>query len=182
MRNFTRFAVLCAVLSSLGACGLHLRSSLSLPDTALPVVVTAHNASAVSMRLHAALLDAGIPLGKAQCAAPAQDEASPCLAARTVVQLDNEQVERRVLSVSGVTGKQEEIELIHSVTLEVRDGAGKVLAAPRRLRAAREFTYAQDAVLATGAEEEMLRRELAQDLLAEVMRILRVVARDTPIS
>jgi len=95
--------------------------------------------------------------------------------AQAVVYLRNEVVDRRVLTVSSVSGKQEEFELNYRVELEVRQPNQTVLIEKQTLSLLRDYLFDETAVLAMGAEEEVLREDMYSDIVAQVMRRLQVL-------
>lgn len=96
-------------------------------------------------------------------------------AAEAVIALTDETFDRRVLSVDPDTGKVREIELGLEVLLTVRDRAGRLLAAPRRLDWVQDFVFDESSLLGTGDHELRIRRELAEDAAQSIIRHLESI-------
>lgn len=148
--------VVIAILCS--ACDFYLRGPTGLKISSL--YLQSELADRVTSEVKRLLAEAGIPL-----AASAKE-------AHVVVYLRHEILERRVLSVSAISGKLEEIELNYRVEMEARRPEGIVVLKKQLLSLLRDYSFETTAVLAMGAEEEVLREELFQDLVAQVIRRL----------
>jgi len=79
-------------------------------------------------------------------------------------------VEQRTLSVSS-RNIPTEYELIYTVIFAVR-GADKELLAPQTISVSRDFSFQEDELLAKQRESDILRRQMARDLVAISMRRL----------
>ncbi len=145
-------------LHLLAGCGFHLRQPLKLPENLSPVYVVNQNAPFMTRDVRWALLDQKVAL------TPKRKKA------KLLVFLRDEQREQRVLSVSALSGKQEEIELVHRVELELRKADGEVILPPKRLSLSRDFLFSETEVLAKSTEEKVLNEELQKDLVADILR------------
>lgn len=152
----------CALLALTG-CGFRLRGSagvaLSMPATYL----AGDTASAVLLAdLRRALRDAGVVLVAAR-----ED-------GRAVLTVTAEEQSRRVLSV-GTAGTVQEYELHYAVTFAVLDHQGKELLPAQTVGRLRAVSFSESQVLAKGAEEELLYRDLRRDVVQGVVRRLGAV-------
>ena len=159
-RFLTRAAVL--LLAALAAgCGYHLRGSVALPPAlARPLV---EGPEPLRGELEAALRAAG--------ATPVRNPAQ----ASAVVELRGHAAGRRTLSVSGGTARALEYELYETVTVAVRDAAGRTLLEPATVALARPYLYDRTQVLGTSDQETLIRQELRRDLVAQLMRRLEAL-------
>jgi LPS-assembly lipoprotein len=172
MKTLT-YAVMLTALLSVSACGFKLRADFKPPASAMPIQIIPARAPLISRALNESLEDQGVELfDRRKC--PKDKPASACVP-QTKVYLRNEKMERRRLSVSSITQRLMEIEMIYRVEMEVRDSKDKVLMPPRTFEFQRDFSYDEDAPLATTAEAEYLRDELYKDMLDSIQRTLRIL-------
>jgi LPS-assembly lipoprotein len=97
--------------------------------------------------------------------------------ADVVILLSQMELNRRVLSISALTGRLQEIELSFHANVEMRQPDDTVLMEKQTLNYIRDYSYNENAVLAMGAEEETLRKELLQEATLQVLRMLQIVSR-----
>ncbi len=146
-------AVLCA------ACGFHLQGHTPLPQVVrAPYLEAPDRQSDFVQYLRHALLSNGAQL------TPEKDKAS------AVVSILRDSVARRVLSVSA-TNQPNQYEVTYTVGFSV-SAAGKELLPPQELTATRDYSFAENLLLAKNHEEEILRQDMARDLADMVMRRL----------
>lgn len=145
----------------LSACGFQLRGAQGFQFTT--AFLQSESANRVSEAIRYLLVEEGITV----VASPTE--------AQVVIHLSHEATSRRVLSVSAVSGKLREMEVIWRVAVEVRKPDETVLLKRRWIDLSRDYHFDEKAVLAMGAEETILREELFQDIVAQVMRRLRAV-------
>lgn len=158
-----RALIYCVLLSLLSGCGFQLRGSV--PMALKTVFVQAENSPRIAAEVSRLLVEEGVAL------APNAN----AKAAQAVLYIRNENLTRRFLSISAVTGRIEEMELNLRVDLEARTPQNKVLLEPQNLLLLREYSFDQNAILAKDAEEQVLREELYQDITAQVMRRIRAI-------
>jgi LPS-assembly lipoprotein len=91
-------------------------------------------------------------------------------AATATIDVTKDLVEQRTLSVS-VSNIPTEYELTYTVTFEVR-GAGKELLAPQTISLSRDYSYDVTLQLAKEHEADILRLQMARDLVSIAMRRL----------
>ena len=86
------------------------------------------------------------------------------------IEVTRDQVEQRTLSVSA-TNIPTEYELIYTVTFAVQ-GADKTLLAPQTISLSKDYSFQENALLAKEHEADILRQQMARDLVAIAMRRL----------
>ena len=160
--NIYRYHVaLITGLLFLSGCGFHLRGAVSLD---LSVVhIQSESANKIAPAVARRLTEEGVQV------------VPTASTAQAVVYLRNETVDKRILSVSSVSGKLEEYELSFRIEMEVRKPDGTVLMDKQVISLLRDYRFDETAVLAMWAEEEMLRQSMFRDLVAQIMRRLQVL-------
>ncbi len=86
------------------------------------------------------------------------------------IDITKDVVEQRTLSVSG-RNIPTEYELIYTVTFAVQ-GADKELLAPQTINLSKDYSFDENELLAKEHESDVLRRQMARDLVAIAMRRL----------
>lgn len=149
------------LILSISACGFSLRGSgaLHLPS----LYIQSEWADRITNEIKRILSEDGIAL------------APSAKTAQVIVYLRHEVIDKRVLSVSAISGKLEEVELNYRVELEARQPDETVVLKKQLLSLLRDYSFDAHAVLAMGTEEEVLREELFQDMVAQVVRRLRAI-------
>ncbi len=157
-----RIAIISLLLAVLAGCGFHLRGDVSLPSNMQALYIDGINRnSSFAVELRRTLRGSGINV--------VEDVSS----AQAVVKLTNVRFDRRVLSVSGSTGKVREFELFYGAEVIVLDRAGKVILPAQPLRLVRDFVFDEDDVLGKSSEEAQLRKEMQTDLISQILRRLQ---------
>ena len=90
--------------------------------------------------------------------------------AATSVQLSNERLARRVLSVNPDTGKESEFELAYQVTFQVTGAEGEELVPRQTVSLLRDYVFDASEVLGKDREENELRAEMRRDAAARIVR------------
>lgn len=138
------FSLITIILSSITACGWHLRGSSEAVLTIPPVRLEIQKGGAeLRSELPIALKGAGIQLAQ-------KGETAPLILA-----IHNELQQRRVLAV-GKGGKVTEYELQYQLVFSVRDQSGKEVIATDTIRQQREYSFNEGEVLAKADEERQL--------------------------
>ena len=159
--NVLRLLLISALLL-LAGCGFHLRGSIDLPaDLQRMHIQGTSKYSALGVELRRSLRANGVDV---------VDSAND---AQVLLKISNPEYKRRLLSVSGTSGKTAEYELQYSLDVTLQDRQGKVLLAPQALRQLRDYTYDRDNVLGKGNEEARFRVEMERDLVRQVLRRLQ---------
>lgn len=91
-------------------------------------------------------------------------------ASTATIEVTKDLVEQRTLSVSA-TNIPTEYELTYTVTFAVR-GAGKELLAPQTISLAKDYSFQEHLLLAKENEADIIRRQMARDLVSIAMRRL----------
>lgn len=142
----------------LSACGFHLRNSASLPFKSLYISLPATSElRATIARNIAASSDTKIV-----------DSAAESDATLTVT--GDTQV-KNILSISAA-GRVNEYQLVRTFSYRVHDKAGIDLQPPAQIVLRREVSYSDDQVLSKEAEEVLLRRDMQNDLVQQLLRRL----------
>jgi LPS-assembly lipoprotein len=90
--------------------------------------------------------------------------------ASAVIDISKDSVEQRILSVSARNIPTEYL-LVYTVTYSV-NVAGKELLAPQTVSLSQDYTFSEKAVLAKEHEADVLRQQMARNLVAIVLRRL----------
>ena len=155
VRNKTRNIVLALAIAIAGGCGYQLRGTVSLPPELGAVHVSGpRDISAAVVQL---LDGAGVRVE------PAYGSAG------TVLHLDDERLDRRVLSVNPDTGKESELELAYHVTFRVTGVEGEELVPKQTVSLLRDYVLDARALLGKNREQEVLHAEMRRDAAARIV-------------
>lgn len=150
------------LLSALDGCGFRLRgsggASVELPAT----YISTSSASVLAKDLRQALKNSGTPV---------VDHSSQ---AELILNVLNERRDRRTLTVSA-RGKVQEYQLHYLVQFNVKDKAGVSVLTDQSVRATRNYSYQDTAVLAKGGEEEQLYKDMQREAVQGIMRRLQTL-------
>lgn len=147
----------------LGGCGFRLRGPQPMDFATLHVNVSAQTELGAQLRRLVAVSGSTVVV---------EEEA----AAEARLQILGNSRSREILSLTGA-GKVREYQLNQNLQFQLLDKAGKPLIPPTALSARREYTFDEDAVLGKQQEEELLYRDMQQDLVQQMMRRLAVFRR-----
>jgi LPS-assembly lipoprotein len=171
MQQFLRFlaanrgvyaSVLAAALLATQGCGFHLQGAGALPSSMMRTYVeTERPHSEFLVNLTDVLKQRGAEV----LAAPADGAA--------VLDINADETGQRVLSVSA-RNIPREYEVYYAVTFSLRVGSENLIT-DESLVVTRAYTYDETQVLAKAAEEEILRRALAEDLARRVMQRIQAL-------
>ncbi len=159
MRRATLKFIALAGLAVLAGCGFQLRGQSPLPFNAAFVEAPPSCVVAHLVRDH---------LGQQTKLASQRDKAD------VIIKLSNDHRDKKILSLSGA-GKVREYRLVHSVTVSVASPEGNEILAPVDIKLSRDISYSDAQVLAKEAEEAMLRRDMDEDTLRQILRRLAFV-------
>lgn len=161
-RLFLFMLLACHLALVLDGCGFRLRGSLG-GAAALPAVyLQGMPGSAIMVELNETLHSMGT------------DIVSDRTLSRYVLNILNEQQDRRILSVSSA-GKVQEYELHYVVTFEVTDPEGNKLLSSQSIRLVRSFSFTETDVLAKSSEEESLIEGMRQDAVQGIIRRMQAI-------
>lgn len=158
--NRRQFFALTPVLLVAG-CGFELRRYDGVPFTSL--YLNAPAGSPVEQRLRT-LLVAG---GRTRLAATAAE-------AEAVLRLSNDTRSKTILSLSGA-GRVTEYRLGLQISYSVVSPDGRVLAETERIELVRDLTYDDSQLLAKGAEETLLYRDMDENAAMRILRRLQAL-------
>lgn len=150
-------AAVVGLLLALAGCGFHLQGTGSLP----PALAKTYLASTAPHSEFLLSLTEALRLHGSDVVT-ARDQAE------SVVNVVADQTGQRVLSVTA-RNIPREYEVYYSVTFSLQVGEQKVID-NESLVVTRSYTYDEAQVLAKAAEEQVLRRALAEDLARRVVR------------
>jgi LPS-assembly lipoprotein len=151
-----RIAILYLVLAAT-ACGFHLQGAGSLP----PALARTYLASTAPHSDFLLSLTESLRLRGSDVVAAREE-------AESVLNIVSDQTGQRVLSVSA-RNIPREYEVYYAVTFSLQVGEQKLIE-NESLVVTRSYTFDETQVLAKAAEEEVLRRALAEDLARRVVR------------
>jgi LPS-assembly lipoprotein len=152
-------SILAVVL--LSGCGFHLRGASGFDFSY--VHIKSASANKIAQDVIFRMKEEGVQI------VPTAD------AAQAVVFLRDEAIDKRLLTVSSISGRQIEFELNYRVDLEVQKPDGTVLLEKQRISLLRDYLFDETAVLAMGAEDEMLRKEMFREIVAQIIRRLQIL-------
>ncbi|MBN8888580.1 MAG: hypothetical protein J0I77_22900 [Rudaea sp.] len=154
---------LCAA-ALLSACGFHLRGEVKLaPSMQRVAVVSSEPAGQLRRSVEDAMKRAG-----ATIAAPGEGVGE--------IRMTAVGVQTLVGSVGG-NARVNEFNMIYHVDLEIVDSAGKTVLEKQPIEQTRSFTFDQTQAAGTGAQQDVIRREMERDMAQAVMRKIDSVER-----
>lgn len=154
--------ILVSALLLLSGCGFQLRGNIDLPAGLQQMHVEGTSKySGLGLELRRGLKTSGVNV------------VSEASAAQVILKVSSPSFQRRLLSVSGTSGKTTEYELTYTLNISLQDRNGKVLLAPQTLRQLRDYTYDQNNVLGKGDEQSRLQKDMQRDLVRQVLNRLQ---------
>jgi LPS-assembly lipoprotein len=91
--------------------------------------------------------------------------------AEAIVEFLQERREKHILSLTGA-GRVREFQLRYEVAFRVHDGKGVQYVAPTTLLLTRDMSFSDAEVLAKEAEEQLLFRDMQNDMVQQILRRL----------
>lgn len=146
-------------LALLSGCGFQLRGQSPLPFANAYVEAGSGSVVAGQLRNY---------LGLQAKLADQRDKAE------VVIRLTAENREKSILSLSGA-GKVREYRLTHKITVSAVGADGKEMLAPSDIKLTRDYSYSDEQILAKEAEEALLRKDMDDDTLRQILRRLAFV-------
>ncbi len=168
MRFLTARIVAVLLAAALAGCGFHLRGegSGNLPYKTMYIALP--DTSDVNLWLQRYI--------KASGQTELVDDAKR---AEAVFQQLTENKQKTVLSINAL-GRVREYRLQLSYTFRVINAKGQVLVPPNEVNLTRDISYDDSNVLAKGLEEELLWRDMNNDLVNQIMRRLSIIKPKNP--
>ncbi|MCH8261990.1 MAG: hypothetical protein IIA77_02910 [Proteobacteria bacterium] len=155
--------ILVFLLIGLSACGFQLRGANLQALQNASIFVQSSNANVLASEVKRQLLDAEVtPVSSASDA-------------DYIVNLSNESFNRKVLSVSPTTGKVEEYEVTYTAMLRITGPDKSSTTSAKPVSASRDYTFDEGSVLGKFKEESVLKKDIAKQVAATVLRRLRAV-------
>lgn len=160
-----RLTILFLFASLLTGCGFHLRGNVDLPANYQRMAIEGVSPySELGVKLKRSLQANGVQVVEAA-------------GAQVILKLSKVSYQRRLLSVSAVSGKNVEYELHYSLNMSVHDRQGNVLVSEQPLQLLRDYVHDQNNVLATDNEEAQLRKDMERDMVGQILRRLQARGR-----
>lgn len=160
-----RLTLLFLFASLLSGCGFHLRGAVDLPASYQRMAIEGVGPySRLGVNLKRSLQGNGV-------------EVVDATSAQVILKISQVSYNRRLLSVSAVSGKTLEYELHYSLKVSLKDRQGNVLLAEQPLQQLRDYVFDQDNVLGTGNQEAQLRKDMESDLIGQILRRLQAHVR-----
>ena len=166
MRSTLRNIVFALLLTVIAGCGFQLRGSYSLPYESLYIGGSEY--STVIASLKRAIRSAG-STRLTETAADAQATFMPTAEAKEPI----------ILSLSG-SGRVREKRLRYRYGYRIVDPKGRDLVLPGMIELTRDLSYADSDVLAKTQEEDLLWRDMENDLVQQLMRRLAAAKPQPP--
>jgi LPS-assembly lipoprotein len=164
--NMTRWLnglLVTVLLLSITACGFHLRGQAQLPPMLKTLYVQGVNTSTgFGLQLKRALEQNNV-----EVLANYQQGSA-------VLTVLKNTIEQRVLSV-GSSARASEYELNGLLRYQLSDPSGQIIKGPEDIEASRNYVFDQTQVLAKGDEEVMLREQIHQQLIQNMLRRLETL-------
>ena len=157
----SRTLILLFVVSSLTACGFHLRGNIPLPESLKLMFVDA-NDGPFKEKLEEVLVKGGVTLTERRNAAPVTLKINQSVVDRTIGTLDER-------------GKASSYNLNYKVNYALQAEDGTVIRTSF-LTETRRYDFDPDLVLETEAEEEELIEDMEESLVLRVLRQLSTVS------
>lgn len=159
-----RWILLLAVFV-LSSCGFHLRGSGQI-STQLDVLhVTAINAyGELVQKLESVLTRSGVAI-----------ERNKSLAPYSLRIISEKNTRRAATTTSRITVAEYELRLVVEIQLENR--AGDLIMAPSSLVTERVYTLDQANLLGSNEEEELLRQEMQDEIIEQIIRRVKAITR-----
>ncbi|MFK5891862.1 MAG: LPS assembly lipoprotein LptE [Pseudomonadota bacterium] len=140
------------------SCGFHLRGNVELPEIYQHIYVMDKGASEISILLKQALIN-----NQATLVDSAQS-------ASAIITVYSQRVNRRAIAVRGKEIKEYEIQL--NVSFAVQEASGKQQGKSQNISTIRRYSFNNDQVLGSNNEEQILIREMREDIVRQILKRL----------
>lgn len=153
-------ALACSLPIATAGCGFRLRGRAELPEAFERLYITGGDRyGELQIGLRRELAAHGIELVDGDAGYTAR------------LEILNEQSDRRVLSRGG-DGRASEYELVYQVAFRAEDAEGHTLVEDQDVRLTRDYTFDPQVALAKSDEEEMIRENMREEAVRQIMRRL----------
>ena len=156
-------SALAATVALLSGCGFHLRGPQALDFATVHINVPEQSEFGAQLRRLIATTGT----------TRVEEDAARAEARLQILANDRG---REILSLTGA-GKVREYQLVQALRFQLLDRAGKALIPPTSLSARREYTFDDSQVLGKEQEEDLLYRDMQNDLVQQLMRRLGAARR-----
>jgi LPS-assembly lipoprotein len=157
-RRTVSFLLLAGIVALLSACGYHLRGEVQLPPGMERVHVDSSDQfGPLKRNVEKALERSGAKIEPAAGDGIAE------------VNLTAVSLAPVVRSVSA-NAKVNEFTMLYHVELQITDGSGKVVVPKQVVEQSRVFTFDQTQAIGTGAEQDVIKKEMERNMTQVVMR------------
>ena len=153
--KFTISILVCLIITSLTACGFHLRGSYNIPSTIKHLELKLNTNSALYLPLRDSLQQAGIQLDNSDYS----------------LEILEDSLNKQTTNTDS-RAKAAEYTLYYTVVYHLKNNESKATYPERRLLLRRSYQYDTTAIVGKTAEEETLVRELYQDAAQQILRQL----------
>jgi LPS-assembly lipoprotein len=161
-----RAALAILVLATLAGCGFQLRGTAALPFERLYMPATSTPGVALDLKRNI------------QSGTRTQVVDNP-KQADALLEFTQELREKHILSLAA-TGRVREFQLRYRVGFRVHDGKGGEYLPLTTLQLTRDVTFNDSEVLAKEAEDQLLYRDMQQDMVQQIMRRLAAAQKPKP--
>ncbi|HED17632.1 MAG TPA: lipoprotein B transmembrane [Gammaproteobacteria bacterium] len=151
------------LVSSLVACGYHLRGAVTLPPEMQTTWIQGSSSSSLVRDLRRNLMASKIKVVSEKTEGAA------------TLSITRDTISRRILSI-GSDGKAREFMLLYEVDYQLKGADGKPVHDLQKVRLQRSYLYDPNDVLAAGQEDATLRREMVRDMAGLILRRLSAQA------
>lgn len=155
-----RLVTICLLLLTT-ACGFHLRGSQTTNIDFDNIYINPASAPKLAREVSSQLSAAG-----ANVASSNQN-------ASYIITLKEERFEKNVLSVSAETGKVEEYQIVFNAKIDAAAPDGRSIIDNDVVRASRDITFDESAVLGKFTEETVIQEDLVRSAARKVLRRLQ---------
>lgn len=161
-RTFLATALAAGVLTG---CGFHLRGEMKMPFKRAFLNGDENHRLIAGLRRQLRLNSVDI--------VDTRQQADVLIVIRALTQ------DREILSLDS-GGKAREYRLFYTLDYSLERPSGETLRPPSKIRARREYTFDTNQLLAKAQEEDILFRDMEDDLLQQLMRRLATVSLEAP--
>jgi LPS-assembly lipoprotein len=152
----------------LAACGFHLRGEAVLPPGMQRVYVDSSDPSGPLKR--------NLELALTRSGAKVENAAGDGIADIKLSAVSLAPVVRSV----NANAKVNEFTMLYHVELQISDAAGTVLLPKQVVEQSRVFTFDQTQAIGTGAEQDIIKKEMERDMAQSILRRIDAVAHKNP--
>jgi LPS-assembly lipoprotein len=158
MRQARTLLLFIALVIGLAACGFKLRGSWALPYESMYLDFPVQS-------------EIGAQLKRTLRGAEATRVTEKASDAEAIFRPIGEVRDRKIITYSS-GGRVQEVQLIYRYSFRIVDQKGNDLISPPTVTMTRDMSYDEDKALAKAAEEDVIWRQMMNDLTQQVMRLL----------